>query len=111
MSEVSTHRRVAVDQGYFWRPLGTCPTGIKVQLLTDGGVAVYGLYSTRSEGFVAWAPLPNVPKWLQSSVSLPPVDNVIPQEDDKSPSWPVTFVIANSILFAITLVALWLAMR
>lgn len=64
MTNVSTYKRVAVDQAYYWQRLETCPLGNKVQLLTEGGVAVYGTYS-KGGGFKAWAPLPNKPEWLK----------------------------------------------
>ena len=31
-------RTVAVDPDYCWQPMGTCPLGVKVQLLGGGGV-------------------------------------------------------------------------
>lgn len=37
------------------------PVGKKVLLLTEGGVAVIGLWS-KDGGFVAWSPLPKVKK-------------------------------------------------
>jgi hypothetical protein len=43
----------------YWRDPGhyTPPVGRKLLLLTDGGVAVIGLWH-RDGGFVAWSPLP-----------------------------------------------------
>lgn len=55
---------VAVDQAYFWRPMATCPSSVKVQLLTIGGVAVYGTAGPRAIHYLAWAPLPKRPLWL-----------------------------------------------
>lgn len=55
---------VAVDHAYFWRPMATCPPGVKVQLLTTGGVAVYGTAGPRAISYLAWAPLPKRPLWL-----------------------------------------------
>lgn len=48
---------VAVDHGYFWQPMGTCPRGVKVQLLSPHGVAVYGSWNGKEE-WDGWAPLP-----------------------------------------------------
>ena len=42
--KLTSDRAAAVDQDYFWQPLKTCPVSAKVQLLTSGGVAVYGQY-------------------------------------------------------------------
>lgn len=41
------------------------PKGVKLQLYTEGGIAVYGHWKD-SAGFLAWAPLPAVPKWLKT---------------------------------------------
>jgi hypothetical protein len=37
----------------------------KVQLLTTGGVAVYGQYSPGQTGYIGWAPLPKKPEWMK----------------------------------------------
>ena len=50
-----------VDHSYYWRSLTSAPHGVKVQLLSKFGVAVYGVLTpaTIAEGFwIAWAPLP-----------------------------------------------------
>lgn len=54
--------KVAVDQNYFWQPIETCPRGVKVQLLGQGGVAMYGTYNGRDTFYTAWAALPKVKK-------------------------------------------------
>lgn len=51
-------RSVAVDLDYYWQPMSTCPLGVKVQMLTTLGVAVYGNYSGNQKGWDGWAPLP-----------------------------------------------------
>lgn len=48
----------AVDEAYFWRPMATCPLNAKVQLLGDGGVAVYGTFNGKDTFWNAWAPVP-----------------------------------------------------
>lgn len=50
--------KVAVDQDYYWQPMETCPTNAKVQLLNEGGVAVYGTYDGKNKAWQGWAPLP-----------------------------------------------------
>lgn len=60
--KLTSDRAAAVDQDYFWRPLDTCPLSAKVQLLTLGGVAVYGQYSRGQQGYLGWAPLPKKPE-------------------------------------------------
>ena len=62
--KLTNDRAAAVDQEYFWRPLETCPLSAKVQLLTQGGVAVYGQYSREQQGYLGWAPLPKRPAWM-----------------------------------------------
>lgn len=56
---------VAVDQGYYWQRMDTCPHSMKVQLLTRGGVAIYGQFHGDDSFFVGWAPLPNKPEWMK----------------------------------------------
>lgn len=54
-----------VDDEYFWQPMSTCPLSKKVQLLTSGGVAVYGSYDGKNKSWMAWAPLPKIPEDLK----------------------------------------------
>jgi len=49
---------VAVDHGFFWQPMSTCPLNTKVQLLNAGRVAVYGKWDGKSDYWLGWAPLP-----------------------------------------------------
>ena len=53
---------VAVDRAYFWQPMSTCPRGVKVQALNEGGVAVYATYDGAEPGWKGWAPLPSKPR-------------------------------------------------
>ena len=50
--KLTNDKAAAVDQTYFWQPLETCPLSAKVQLLTAGGVAVYGQYNRGQAGYV-----------------------------------------------------------
>ena len=61
--KITNDKAAAVDDEYHWRPLETCPLSVKVQLLTTGGVAVYGQFSGQP-GFLGWAPLPKRPDWM-----------------------------------------------
>ncbi len=63
--KITSDRAAAVDQDYYWRPLHTCPLSTKVQLLTEGGVAVYGQYQPGVGGYLGWAPLPKKPEWMK----------------------------------------------
>lgn len=54
--------RAAVDKAYFWRSMASCPLNAKVQLLGEGGVAVYGTYNGKDTFWNAWAPLPKLQK-------------------------------------------------
>lgn len=49
---------VAVDKFYHWQPIETCPRGVKLQLLGEGGVAVYSQYNGKDTFWQGWAPLP-----------------------------------------------------
>lgn len=62
---VTTDRAAAVDTDYYWRPMQTCPTSVKVQLLGQGGVAVYGSWDGKTDWWRGWAPLPKIPKEMR----------------------------------------------
>ena len=63
---LTADRSAAVDQTYYWRAMDTCPLSTKVQLLSPGGVAIYGLYDGKSKTWLGWAPLPKVPaEWKE----------------------------------------------
>jgi len=63
--KISQMAKVAVDQTYFWQPMESCPKGVKVQVLPKEGVARYEAVTSKSQGLLAWAPLPNKPEWLK----------------------------------------------
>ena len=65
MTPLNADGTVAVDPEYFWRPLDTCPRSVKVQLLGEGGVAVYGMYDGHDKFWKYWAPLPKINKQLE----------------------------------------------
>lgn len=52
---------VAVSDTYEWKPIMSCPSDVKVLLLTQHGIAVMGDYYSGGN-FTHWAPLPRVPK-------------------------------------------------
>jgi len=57
-----------VDPDYFWRDISTCPVGRKVQLLTQGGVAVHGTLTAKDvkeRWYKGWTPLPKIPKEMK----------------------------------------------
>lgn len=57
--ELNTERTVAVDREYYWRPIVTCPVGVKVQLINRRyGVATYGQHTGKNCWWTHWAPLP-----------------------------------------------------
>lgn len=50
---------VAVSTDVFWNTdMTTCPRGVKVQLDTKGGCALYGTYDGKDPFYVGWAPVP-----------------------------------------------------
>jgi hypothetical protein len=59
---MTTNQAAAVDPDYFWRPMADCPRNAKVQLLGEGGVAIYSSYDGKDNGWQGWAPLPKVRK-------------------------------------------------
>lgn len=65
---LNSSRAAMVDQDYYWRPLCDAPLGVKVQLLTGGGVAVHGKLTRRDVAdawYRGWTPLPKVPPGLR----------------------------------------------
>jgi hypothetical protein len=57
--KVNKQHGVAVATDYYWLPINEfTPRGVKVQLLGQGGVAVYGAWDGRSSFWTHWAPLP-----------------------------------------------------
>lgn len=71
---------VAVDQDYFWQPMETCPRGVKVQLLGEGGVAVYGTYDGKT-AWQGWAPLPKKPV-AQATQAVAAIKTVAPRRPE-----------------------------
>lgn len=53
------NKSVAVSNEVFWNEdMTQCPRGVKVQLLGQGGVAVYAQYVLDDRFWIGWAPLP-----------------------------------------------------
>lgn len=42
-----------------------CPRGAKMLLLTEGRIAVIGKIGSDTKGYIAWAPLPDVPSHMK----------------------------------------------
>ena len=51
-----------VSNVYYWQPMSTCPLGVKVLLLGQGGVASIGNYNGKERFWKGWSPLPKVRK-------------------------------------------------
>lgn len=65
-ASLDSTRQAAVDHGYHWQPMTSCPRGSKVQLLTRHGCAIYGQWNGRDTLYEGWAPLPTrAPKEAQ----------------------------------------------
>lgn len=47
-----------VSPDVFWRPMASCPAGVKVQLLNPGGCACYGTAQPHDKRWIGWCPLP-----------------------------------------------------
>lgn len=57
--KVNTEQAVAVATDYYWLPIdANTPRGVKLQLLTKGGIAIYGHWDGKSDFCTDWAPLP-----------------------------------------------------
>ena len=56
---INTAGTAAVSTTQYWEPIDDdTPRGVKIQLLGQGGVAVYGLWDGRNKFFTDWAPMP-----------------------------------------------------
>lgn len=64
---LNASRTVAVGDHEFL-PMADCPRGVKVQLLTPGHVAVYGVWDGR-ELYLGWYPVPKIPKEITNASS------------------------------------------
>ena len=62
---LNSARTVAVSGTQYWEPMETCPRGVKVQLLGQGGVATYAAFDGRSLFWTGWAPLPRNRKSIE----------------------------------------------
>ena len=57
--KINSAGTAAVAESYYWMPCGPdTPIGVKLQLLTKGGVAIYGQYKMGEKFYTHWAPLP-----------------------------------------------------
>ena len=54
---INADKTVAVSTEVYWQHINSAPTGVKVQLLGKGGVAVYGTYHG-DKFWTHWCPLP-----------------------------------------------------
>ena len=71
---INNDKTVAIANDHYLQPMDTCPRGVKVQLLTTGGVLVYGTWNGRDKGYTSWYPLPKQPKPAVLKVTHETVD-------------------------------------
>ena len=67
MTRLDSTKTAFVDDAYFWRPISDAPLGAKLQLLTEGGVAIHGVLTARDKAsgfYVGWTPLPKRPEGM-----------------------------------------------
>ena len=57
---LSADGTTAIDTEVSYYPMNTCPNGVKVQLHTNGGVALYGNIRSMKEAafYKGWRPVP-----------------------------------------------------
>jgi len=68
---IDASRQAVVDLDYYWRDIQTAPLGVKVQLLTSGGVAIHGKINRRDKEdnfYIGWTPLPKIPAFLKEKM-------------------------------------------
>lgn len=71
MTRLDSTRTAMVDDSYFWQPIRTAPLGVKLQLLTDGGVAIHGKLTNRDRAagfYKGWTPLPKIPPQMKEKM-------------------------------------------
>ncbi len=57
--KLNNSHSVAVSTVVYWQPMSTCPAGVKVQLRTKGGIAVYGVIRTDTvNDYQGWQAVP-----------------------------------------------------
>lgn len=68
--KVTSDRSTAVSPDTFWLPMHDVPVGVKMQLHTKDGVAVYSTYTpSMRRSFIGWHPCPKRPDWLKAMLS------------------------------------------
>lgn len=55
---INNTRDTVVADSFYYQPMATCPLGVKVILLGQGGVATIGNYNGKEAFWQGWAPLP-----------------------------------------------------
>lgn len=53
---------VAVATHCYWQPMSSCPLGVKVLLLGQGGVATIAEYRGKGTFWRGWFPMPKIKK-------------------------------------------------
>ena len=56
--KLNATKTVAVSTDVYWLEMDSCPIGVKVALLGEGGVALFGIYRKGDEGWQGWSPVP-----------------------------------------------------
>lgn len=60
--------KVVTDPSLLFRPMSTCPTGEKVLLLNQAGIASTGSWTGKDPWFVGWFPLPKIPAEIKALI-------------------------------------------
>lgn len=59
--KLNNDRTAAVSTDVYWQPIDVnTPRGVKVLLLTNGGIATIGQYHPDAAWIMGWSPLPKV---------------------------------------------------
>lgn len=56
--KLNATKTVAVSTVVYWQEMESCPIGVKVALLGEGGVALFGTYRKGDKGWQGWAAVP-----------------------------------------------------
>jgi hypothetical protein len=65
---MATLKDAITDPTLVYRPMETCPTGPKVLLLNQAGIASTGWWDGKDTWFVGWYPLPKIPPEIRALI-------------------------------------------
>lgn len=65
---MTSNKDAITDASLLYRPMETCPTGPKVLLLNQAGIASTGWWDGKDPWYVGWYPLPKIPAEIKALI-------------------------------------------